>query len=75
MRGWPVSSIEGVEGVTVKVVRTREYKSDLPQPPGFVSTSQWISIAVALGGLFIVLIARKFRQPGFTEAVAARQAG
>jgi hypothetical protein len=37
-----------------------------------VSTSQWISIAVALGGAFVLLFARKLRQPGFTESVAAR---
>jgi len=71
---WPVDRIEGLEGAEVHVVELRPYNSDLPKPPGFVSTSQWISIAVVLGGVLILLIGRKLKQPGFREAVAAHQA-
>ncbi|HEX5136770.1 MAG TPA: prolipoprotein diacylglyceryl transferase [Planctomycetota bacterium] len=71
---WPIDRIEGAEGATIKVIEPRAYNSDLPQPPGFVSTSQWISIAVVLGGVLVLLIARKLKQPGFAEAVAARKA-
>jgi phosphatidylglycerol---prolipoprotein diacylglyceryl transferase len=71
---WPIDRIEGHEGLKLHVVDVRPYGSDLPKPPGYVSTSQWISIAVALGGVLILLIARKLRQPGFTDAVAARAA-
>jgi len=71
---WPVDRIEGLEGATVHVLTVRQYNSDLPKPPGFVSTSQWISIAVVLGGVLILLIGRKLRQPGFREAVTAHQA-
>lgn len=74
MLPWPVDRIEGHNDVTVKTLRVRPYKSDLPKPPGYVSTSQWISVLVALGGVLILVIARRLREPGFTEAVAARQA-
>jgi len=71
---WPVDKVE-VEGVAVgRVVDVRKYGSDLAQPPGFVSTSQWISIGVVLAGIAILLIARKLNQPGFAESVAAHQA-
>jgi phosphatidylglycerol:prolipoprotein diacylglycerol transferase len=68
---WPVDRIEGVPGVTVRTLQVRPYKSDLPQPPGYVSTSQWISVGVALAGIVVYMIARRMRQPGFAEAVAA----
>jgi phosphatidylglycerol:prolipoprotein diacylglycerol transferase len=68
---WPIDKIAGVEGVTVDVQNVRFYNSDLPKPPGFVSTSQWISIGVVLGGVLIFWIARKLRQPGFRDAVQA----
>jgi phosphatidylglycerol:prolipoprotein diacylglycerol transferase len=71
---WAVDRIEGHEGVKVTVLEVRAYGSDLPSPPGFVSTSQWISILVAGGGVLILVIARKLRQPGFADSVAARQA-
>ena len=69
---WNVDRIEGLEGATVKTVNVRPYRSDLPQPPGYVSTSQWISILVVLGGVIILVVGHRLRQPGFTEAVAAR---
>jgi phosphatidylglycerol:prolipoprotein diacylglycerol transferase len=71
---WNVDKIEGLEGATVKTYRVRPYKSDLPQPPGYVSTSQWISVLVALGGVLILFVGYRLRQPGFTEAAAARAA-
>jgi hypothetical protein len=73
-RGWQVDRIEGLEGATVRALQPRPFNSDLPQPPGFVSTSQWISIAVALSGVLVLAISRKLRQPGYRDAVAAHQA-
>jgi hypothetical protein len=61
MRPWPIDRVEGAEGVTVRTVRTRLYASDLPQPPNYVSTSQWISIVVALAGVGVFLLARRLR--------------
>ena len=71
---WPVDRIEGLPDATVRTLHVRPYKSDLPKPPGYVSTSQWISVGVALAGVMILAIARRRREPGFTETVAARQA-
>ncbi len=71
---WPVDRIEGVEGVTVRAQNVRAYKSDLPKPPGYVSTSQWISVGVAAAGVMILVTARRRREPGFADAVATRQA-
>ncbi|MDH3592971.1 MAG: prolipoprotein diacylglyceryl transferase, partial [Planctomycetota bacterium] len=74
---WSVSSIEGLpaEGVTVSAPdQTRWYHSDLPVPPGYVSTSQWISIFVVIGGVLFWLIARKLGESGFTEAAARHAA-
>jgi len=71
---WQVSRVEGLEGATVLAVQCRWYGSDLPRPPGFVSTSQWISGIVILAGVLILVIARRLRSPGFTEAVAAHEA-
>ncbi len=71
---WPIDRIEGLSGATVRTENVRAYKSDLPKPPGYVSTSQWISVGVAAAGVMILVIARRRREPGFTEAVAARRA-
>jgi phosphatidylglycerol:prolipoprotein diacylglycerol transferase len=49
------------------------YDSDLPVPPGYVSTSQWISIFVIAAGVSILLGARRWNVPGYTAAVASRQ--
>lgn len=67
---WPADRIEGLEGATVRGLTTRPYNSDLPKPPGYVSTSQWISIGVVLSGVAILLISRRLRRPGFADAVA-----
>jgi hypothetical protein len=69
---WPVDRIEGLEGATARTDDVQPYRSHLPQPPDYVSTSQWISFLVALGGVVILLAGRRLRQPGFTDAVAAR---
>ena len=50
---------------------TRWYGSDLPKPPGYVSTSQWISIFVVIAGVGIFLLGRKLNEPGFTTAAEA----
>jgi len=49
--------------------RTRAYGSDLPVPPGYVSTSQWISILVVLAGTGIILLARRAKIPPYAAAV------
>jgi phosphatidylglycerol:prolipoprotein diacylglycerol transferase len=72
---WPIDRIEGLEGAMAKTLGVRHYKSDLPKPPGYVSTSQWISVGVVLSGIMILLIARRLRQPGFTAAVQAQRQG
>ncbi len=71
---WPVDRVAGHGDLKVRVLEIRRYESDLPSPPGFVSTSQWISILVVAGGVLILVIARKLHQPGFAESVAAREA-
>jgi phosphatidylglycerol:prolipoprotein diacylglycerol transferase len=47
------------------------YDSHLPVPPGFVSTSQWISLAVVLAGAGILALARRRREVGYGAALAA----
>ena len=71
---WNVDHVDGLQGATLRTVQSRWYGSDLPRPPGFVSTSQWISGIVVVVGALILLIARRLRDPGFNEAVAAREA-
>jgi hypothetical protein len=59
MRPWPIDKAQGATDATVRTVKTRLYRSDLPQPPGYVSTSQWISIGVAVAGALLFLLARR----------------
>jgi len=46
------------------------YGSDLPVPPGYVSTSQWISIFIVIAGVLLLLASRAWQVPGYSEAVA-----
>jgi len=58
---WSVRGVEGLpEGVRIRNLPARWYRSDLPAPPGYVSTSQWLSILVLLAG--IALLARLRRR-------------
>ena len=74
---WVITQVEGMpEGVSFEsdqtMRRTPWYQSDLPVPPGYVSTSQWISIFIVIAGVLVWLGVRKAAVPGFTEAVASR---
>ena len=55
---------------SLQAMGERWYHSDLPPPPGYVSTSQWISLLVVAAGVGILLLARRLNVPGYTEAVA-----
>lgn len=67
---WPVATVEGLgTEATLKAVGERWYHSDLPPPPGYVSTSQWISLLVVACGIGLLLVARRVNEPGFAEAV------
>jgi hypothetical protein len=67
---WAITSVEGLgSDVRISSATPRWYESDLPPPPGYVSTSQWISLIVVAAGVGILLIARRINEPGFTEAV------
>jgi len=70
---WTLTTVDGLQdGVELaRADSSRWYHSDLPQPPGYVSTSQWISIFVCLAGIAVLLLARAAKVPGFREAVAA----
>ena len=64
-QAWVIRSIEGLpDNVSVSSRSTQWYGSHLPEPPDYVSTSQWISIAIVLAGVGIVLYARRRREPG-----------
>ena len=74
---WVVTKIEGLpEGVEFRSDRTMRrtpwYASDLPVPPGYVSTSQWISIFIMIAGVILVIYTRKWAVPGYSEAVALK---
>lgn len=76
---WRVDRVEGLpEGVEfmidVRMRRTPWYGSDLPVPPGYVSTSQWISIFIIGAGILILVVSRRLRVPGYTEALRQREA-
>jgi len=82
---WRVESVAGLpEGVAVASdTRTSEsglphargwYGSHLPRPPGYVSTSQWISVAVVLAGLGVLLLGRRLGAPGYAAALAEARA-
>jgi phosphatidylglycerol:prolipoprotein diacylglycerol transferase len=74
-QAWVIRSVEGLpEQVSFSSRSSEWYGSHLPEPPDYVSTSQWISIAIVLAGAGIVLYARKRREPGYAEAVAAHAA-
>ncbi|MHC5031570.1 MAG: prolipoprotein diacylglyceryl transferase, partial [Planctomycetota bacterium] len=67
---WPVVTVEGLgSDASLQAAGERWYYSDLPPPPGYVSTSQWISLLVVAAGVGILLLARKLNVPGYTEAV------
>jgi hypothetical protein len=72
---WDVNRVDGAPaGVEVSAGPARAYHSDLPVPPGYVSTSQWISVFVVMAGIAILVIARRANVPGYTEAVRAHAA-
>jgi len=67
---WPIATVEelGTE-VRITSAEPRWYQSDLPPPPGYVSTSQWISLLVVAAGIGILLLVRRLNVPGYAEAV------
>jgi phosphatidylglycerol:prolipoprotein diacylglycerol transferase len=68
---WPIATVEGLGNeASLRAAGERWYGSDLPPPPGYVSTSQWISLLVVAAGIGILLLARRLDVPGYTEAVA-----
>jgi phosphatidylglycerol:prolipoprotein diacylglycerol transferase len=68
---WPIATVEGLPSeARLGSAGERWYHSDLPSPPGYVSTSQWISLIVVAAGVGLLLLARRIDEPGFTEAVA-----
>jgi len=67
---WPVAEVKGLPaGVKPEVGDTRWYRSDLPQPPGYISTSQYISIGVVICGVVMLLGFRKLNAQSFADAV------
>jgi phosphatidylglycerol:prolipoprotein diacylglycerol transferase len=72
---WNVDHIEGLPGsIAPRPGGTDWYGSHLPKPPGYVSTSQWISVFVVAAGVLLLVFCRRLNQPGFTEAVETAQA-
>lgn len=72
---WNVAKVSGLpEGVRVTSGTPDWYASHLPVPPGYVSTSQWISVFVVLGGVALLLLSRRLQVPGYAAAVAEARA-
>jgi phosphatidylglycerol:prolipoprotein diacylglycerol transferase len=68
---WDIRDVEGLPGGAQVVPAGAEwYGSHLGTPPGYVSTSQTISIVVVLAGAGLWLLVRRRKQPGFREAAA-----
>ncbi|MHC4932915.1 MAG: prolipoprotein diacylglyceryl transferase [Planctomycetota bacterium] len=76
--GWEITGVDGLPaGVSFRSSLRRPrgglptpwYASDLPVPPGYVSTSQWISIAVVVAGVLMLVGFRKYGQQSFRAAV------
>lgn len=81
---WSVDAIEGVPPavrVSSDTLTSRDpgrqgwYDSHLRVPPGFVSTSQWISLAVLLAGVGCIALARRRKEPGYGAALEAMGSG
>jgi phosphatidylglycerol:prolipoprotein diacylglycerol transferase len=69
---WEIAEVEGLPaGASVEARpvatpgrgRSGWYDSHLPVPPGYVSTSQWISVLVVGGAVLAWLTARRLRVP------------
>ena len=58
---WPIDAVAGLPAGVPQIAPqpARWYGSDLPPPPGFVSTSQWISIFIVLAGAALLYLSRK----------------
>ncbi|MHC4133612.1 MAG: prolipoprotein diacylglyceryl transferase [Planctomycetota bacterium] len=68
---WAIATAQGLGSeARIQSAGQRWYHSDLPPPPGYVSTSQWISLLVVAAGIGILLVARRLNEPGYAEAVA-----
>ncbi|MHC4551044.1 MAG: prolipoprotein diacylglyceryl transferase [Planctomycetota bacterium] len=69
---WEIETIEGLPPQTRIVPGEtsgpRWYGSDLAPPPGYVSTSQLISLFVVLAGVGVLLVTRRLNVDGYTEA-------
>ena len=75
---WVVTKIEGLpEGVEFlsdqTLRKTPWYGSDLPVPPGYFSTSQWISIFIVIAGVLLLVYTRRWAVPGYSEAIATEK--
>ncbi|MGH7162547.1 MAG: hypothetical protein ACREID_03605, partial [Planctomycetota bacterium] len=73
---WEIHALPGVPStVNVRSGEPRWYRSDLPVPPGYVSTSQWISAFVALAGAGVIFLSRSLRRPGARDLAEADSPG
>jgi len=71
---WAIATVTGLANdARFTSAQPRWYQSDLPPPPGYVSTSQWISLIVVAAGIGILLLVRRLNVPGYSEAVENRE--
>jgi hypothetical protein len=66
---WDLATVAGLPaGVTLSPGRSRWYGSDLPKPPNYVSTSQWISVLIVAGGVLMLVVFRRTAVPPWSAA-------
>jgi len=75
---WNIEKIRPRDGdafdAEFRTVNTQWYGSHMPQPVGYVSTSQWISGLLVAIGILMLIGFRKLGIPGYTATVAADKA-